>query len=194
LSITRGGLGVNFSGRAGELSLTAALEREAGERRRLVMLRDASGQTARLDFSAEPGTITIHSKSRNADPDWAGRQSPLALQLGNFLDQADSTEDDLAAILQTASFCAALAEAVRAAQRQALARPQDDEAVLTVLRELLAPHLARAGLLAPGDNQGLDHQVEKALAGDAALAGVVSAAGLSPQLLVGIPKSHTPGN
>lgn len=38
-----------------------------------------------LDFTVEPGTITIDGRAQNADPDWANAPSPLTKLLAAFL-------------------------------------------------------------------------------------------------------------
>jgi len=168
--IGRGGLSVCLRGRYGLAALTIEMAREAPARKRLICIRDDHGRQARLDFSVEPGTITIDGASQSADPGWNDRPSPLTLQLMDFL-RLEPGANDLDAIRTSTAFSAAAATMVRDAQRRWLAEnaSASDEYRLVAMRELLAPGLASAGLVRAGDNKGLETAAALALRGDTAL-------------------------
>ena len=168
--IERGGLSARLRGVCGGAALTVEMAREAPARQRWIRIRDGRGGEAMLDFSPEPGTITINGVPRDADPEWRQRLSPLTLQLLDFL-RLEQRARDLDEILSTTAFVTAAAGLTRAAQRRWLvAAPGSAGDRLVAARELLAPGLIAAGLAAPGDNNALEAAAQRALAGDPALA------------------------
>ena len=91
------GRGATFDVSAGTVAGTVSLERDAAARRRVLTLRTSAGATCSLEFSVEPGSITIDNKTSSGDPNWHGGPRPLATQLGHFI--AESTEASRAADL-----------------------------------------------------------------------------------------------
>jgi len=89
----------------------------------------------------------------------------LALQLRAFLQDPNLVEAELAELAEATLFTAGLADAVRAAQAAWLAEAPagDPAALLTAMRELIAPGLAQSGRWTPGDAHGLDDTARKAL-------------------------------
>jgi len=165
--IARGGLSVRLDGTCAAATLTIEMAREASGRDRSILLRDVDGREARLDFSTEPGIITVGGVSRDADPGWGGRLSPLTLQLLDFLRADSPREEDLAAILDTTAFSSAAATLVRQAQHALLKKGvASAEDRLVAAKELLAPKLIAAGLAPPGDNAALETAARRALADD----------------------------
>lgn len=157
----RGGLSVMLKGQWNGAALDVSLERQSARRERVVVVCDHKGREARLDFSTEPGVMTAASASRSADPDWSGRPSPLTRQLLDFIAtcRGPAIEADRDAVRYSTAFTTRAASLVRDAQKQwlhsadlAAAGPQDRQ---IAAREVLAPWLTEAGLVAPGDNGGL---------------------------------------
>ncbi len=92
------------------------LARNAAGRRRILQVR-AAGEMCELDFSTEPGTLSVGGTARDADPEWATCRRPLARMLAAFLAwSAGATRDprlDPAAGLR----CSQLVEELDAAYR-----------------------------------------------------------------------------
>lgn len=147
--------------------MTLCLARDSDRRERLVVVKARDGQEARLDFSTEPGTITIAGQSSSADPHWPRPQSPLALQLTAFLAAHGTDARACAGVADATAFTTMLAQHIRAAQAAWLASPSWDTAApdeqLVALRELLAPLLLDAGCWRSGDAAGLDALARTAL-------------------------------
>ncbi len=78
----RGGKSATFTLAAGSMKGSVTLERDSDRRRRMIQL----SAPAMLDFSDEPGTITIGAETITADADWATSPRPLARQLRYFLE------------------------------------------------------------------------------------------------------------
>jgi hypothetical protein len=79
---------------------SVTLERDGDRRRRIIQL-SAPGS---LDFSVEPGTMTIGAETLTADSDWANSPWPLARQLRYFLEcveQGKIAGDDETALLES---------------------------------------------------------------------------------------------
>lgn len=172
--IARGGLSVRLRGACGGAALVVDMARQAAARRRVVSVCDADGRKAQLDFSVEPGTITLDGVARDADPGWSARPSPLTLQILDFL-RLEPRASDPDGILSSTNFAASAAELVRMQQRRWLPQSGDAEYRLVAMRELLAPQVAATA--APGDTAALEDMAKRALAGDAAL---LRLAGLTP--------------
>jgi len=158
----RGGLSVVLKGQWNSVAFVVSLERQSIKRERVVVVRDQNGSEAELDFSTEPGVITIASVCRSADPDWSQRSSPLTQQLLNFIDTCTgpSVEADFEAVRYSTAFTVRAAELVRDAQRRWLRSPDRGEVEARerqiALREVLAPILTSAALVEPGDNASLE--------------------------------------
>lgn len=165
----RGGLAVTLAGRWNDIAFNCSLERDAACRERLVVLRDAQGREARLDFAAEPGTITVGSTSHNADSEWQERPSPLMEQILQFLATitGGSRPEDHDTIRMTTAFTVRSAELVRNAQRRWLRSPAAQNPTsperLIAMREVLAPWLVDAALVAAGDGLRLGALVQQAI-------------------------------
>jgi predicted dehydrogenase len=78
----RGGKSATFTLNAGAVKGTVILERDSSRRLRMIQL----SPPASLDFSVEPGTMTIGGETETADADWATSPGPLARQLRYFLE------------------------------------------------------------------------------------------------------------
>jgi predicted dehydrogenase len=96
----RGGKSATFTLAAGSFKGSITLERDSDRRRRMIQL----SALASLDFSVEPGTMTIGAETIMADPDWATSPGPLAHQLRYFLDcveEGKTAEADEIALLES---------------------------------------------------------------------------------------------
>jgi predicted dehydrogenase len=96
----RGGKSATFTLAAGSMKGTITLERDSDRRRRVIQL----SAPARLDFSVEPGTMTIGAETMTGDAEWATSPGPLARQLRHFLqcvEEGKAAEADEAALLES---------------------------------------------------------------------------------------------
>jgi hypothetical protein len=152
------GLSTDVRGHCDALQFSATLERGAGQRHRLLLLGNAKGNEATLDFSTEPGAMTIGGAATSADPDWTSRASPLTLQVQDFIFSPTAREDELAIITESTSFVAGLAAQIRQVQQAALESDWEAEPSqhLAMMREVIAPRAVAVRRLAAGDNAGLD--------------------------------------
>ena len=160
------GPSLKMSGHCNHLKFSAHLDRGGPQRERMLVLRNDEGGKATLDFSIEPGIMTVGGASANADPEWTVRPSPLTLQVRRFLDDQVALENELSAIRETTSFVARLAGKLRDTQQHILeaAIGSDPAYALTAMREVIAPRAVAEGRLAPGDNAALDALARAALA------------------------------
>ena len=96
----RSGKTVTFTLDAGNFRGSITLERDSDRRRRMIQL----SAPASLDFSVEPGTMTIGAETMMADPDWVTSPGPLARQLRYFLEcveERKTAEADEIALLES---------------------------------------------------------------------------------------------
>jgi predicted dehydrogenase len=96
----RGGKSATFTLAAGSLKGSITLERDSDRRRRMIQL----SAPASLDFSVEPGTMTIGAETMMADPDWATSPGPLARELRYFLEcveEGKTAEADETSLLES---------------------------------------------------------------------------------------------
>jgi predicted dehydrogenase len=82
--LNEGGARVEIRMQAGNLPCVLSLGRNASARRRVIVVRTAEDSLT-LDFSREPGHITIGGRSCNGDPFWDVAPRPLASMLQCFL-------------------------------------------------------------------------------------------------------------
>ncbi len=169
-NIERGGLAVAAQGSWNEIPLTLALEREGTNRIRRMVLKTRGSGNMILDFTREPGTISVDGFARDADPDWRQRASPLILQLQDFFAKAANGPQTRALedIQMVTDFTAGLAQAVRAAQKDWLASSSWPMANLdqktVAMRELIAPLLIEAGFWHSGKRDQLGTLARQAVA------------------------------
>lgn len=93
VAIRDGGSQVEIRMQAGNIPCIVSLARNAAERRRVVAVRTAQ-HSLKLDFSQEPGQITVHGESRAGDPLWNVQPRPLAAMLHCFLNCVTTQEID----------------------------------------------------------------------------------------------------
>jgi predicted dehydrogenase len=164
-----GGLAVRLKGWSNEAEIHVSLQRQAATRKRQITLSDGEGRSASLDFSAEPGAITVDQRCWDADPDWLRRRRPLARQLERFFELAHlpSSDSDIEAVRESTAFTCSASELVRRAQRRWLHSPSgriaDPNDRMVAVREILAPLLVKTGLVAAGDNEKLDAMTGRAM-------------------------------
>jgi hypothetical protein len=112
----------------GSSRATVLFGRRAAARKRSIKLAFSDGGTAQLDFTAEPGRITIDGAD-HPNLESCSRVGPLAVELRDFLDIVDCPQD-MSSSTQLASRClgsVSLAENVRE-------RLMEEEANAIVLR------------------------------------------------------------
>jgi len=96
----RGGKSATFTLAAGSMKGTIRLERDSDRRRRMIQL----SSPASLDFSVEPGTMTIGQETMTGDTEWATNRGPLVRQLRYYLqciEEGKTTEADETALLES---------------------------------------------------------------------------------------------
>ena len=137
------------------------LERDASERRRLLVVRSSSDESVAIDFSEEPGTIVATSGRFSGDADWGGNPRPLARQLAYFFSTETDAAADRRACLASVDFAETASTLLRDEQRAMLEAALRQNKRLGAdgryaLRELLAGKLIERGLARPGDNAAID--------------------------------------
>lgn len=71
--------------RCGETRVVAEFGRRAETRRRQVTLGFADGGSAELDFTSEPGSVTVDGRPQPSDPGWDASPRPLTAEITGFL-------------------------------------------------------------------------------------------------------------
>lgn len=84
VAVSRGGATATVTLQGGNTACIAELVRDSDARRRILRVEAEKG-AAELDFTVEPGTVTIGGNTTNADPEWLEKPRPLATELGYFL-------------------------------------------------------------------------------------------------------------
>jgi len=82
----RGGRGAQYSLAVDGIPCEIDLQRDVVVRRRRLVMELAGGTSLALDFTDEPGTITLGTQSCSGDPGWAHALRPVRRQLQAFLD------------------------------------------------------------------------------------------------------------
>jgi predicted dehydrogenase len=93
VAIRDGGSQVVIQMQAGDIPCIVSLARNAPERRRIVAVRTAQ-HSFELDFSQEPGQITVRGESLAGDPLWDIQPRPLTSMLQCFLNCVAIAESD----------------------------------------------------------------------------------------------------
>lgn len=83
---------VEFKTRSGEVPALTQISRRATSRARIVSVQFEDGGSAILDFTQEPGTITLNGAVQNADPCWGQGGTPLMIEVRTFLAAAEGRE------------------------------------------------------------------------------------------------------
>lgn len=89
----RGGAYVELELIGGGVRIKVILERNAECRQRLINVEATPGSMA-LDFTVEPGVMTLDGEKQNADPDWLHRPRPLAQMVQSFIQGAMGGQRD----------------------------------------------------------------------------------------------------
>jgi predicted dehydrogenase len=88
-SILNGGRKVSYEIRASDTFCKVLIEREALNRKRYISARLLNGETIEIDFTVEPGEISVRSEIICADSDWNTKTvRPIHRELEKFLNQA----------------------------------------------------------------------------------------------------------
>ena len=155
LDYTRGGARLLIKLLVGGTPCEIVLERHAPVRRRAI--RFEGDTAASLDFSAEPGTVSILGKAESADANWATRPRPMAALIDAFLAAARGGAPDprldVAIALRAAELIDLVASVYNSHRLQWLGAAlagdaHDDVDVAYALAELLQAHRAlSAGML-----------------------------------------------
>lgn len=69
----------------GDISVRAHISRRAPARSRCIEVEFNDGGAARLDFTVEPGKVSIDGHGFASDPDWGRTMTPLAAEVSSFL-------------------------------------------------------------------------------------------------------------
>ncbi|MEQ1863930.1 MAG: hypothetical protein ABL996_04685 [Micropepsaceae bacterium] len=115
------------------------------------------GGVATLDFTAEPGIVSIDGQAMSGDPDWAGQPTPLALEVSSFLAAASGRKRDWPGLAETV--IGSVAGAEEASDRLSVcdvrklasliagtANPASDPNIQALVIDNLAPELNAVGL------------------------------------------------
>ncbi len=117
VAVLRGGAQIDLQLAVNGVPCAVHMARDADHRARCIDVRTKQGRVV-LDFTVEPGTITIDGRSQIADPDWSSAPSPLTKLLAAFLTAVvGGPLDDRLAAAHGIAACA-LADAALALQRR----------------------------------------------------------------------------
>ncbi|HEX2825366.1 MAG TPA: Gfo/Idh/MocA family oxidoreductase [Burkholderiales bacterium] len=121
VTVARGGAAVGLDLRADDVPCTIFLERNTGERRRLVEVRARSGRVLQLDFSAEPAVIRDGERASAEPMPASDAERPLARMLATFLAAAAGAALDPRLSFETAVRACRLSDEVAVGYRRELA-------------------------------------------------------------------------
>lgn len=165
----RGGKRAEFEFVFSKIPCHVAIERDAPVRRRFLAVELLSGLKMAIDFTDEPGTITMGLETSSGDPEWERRSRPVSRQLQAFLSLIDQPSGEVSSV-RAAFGSVALAEdadtLLKGQQEAWLGRrsiADSDNDTIYAMRELASPRLHEAGDIRPGDRDALDRWIEEAL-------------------------------
>ena len=163
--IERGGRKVTLDLTYSGAPCRVILEREAEARRRLLAVELESGIEPCLDFTTEPGVITVGSRSMSGDPDWNDTVKPVRRLLQSFLSMLalplpePLVDEHLRRVgVSTVALAEECDAALKAQQRLWLSRCSKSQAsddITYAISELGAPKWFDAAQIAPGDPAAL---------------------------------------
>lgn len=147
----------------GEAPISAFIDRRAAGRRRFISIAFADGRRADLDFTIEPGTITLDGTIMPSDPDWGHRPTPLAAALMGFLRAVampqlrSSWSCSAVNALESVSSTVAAADLLKRREIELMSSKlskvsQADASCAQLLIDNLYPELAAAGAQVPYEN------------------------------------------
>lgn len=160
--VQRGGRVAEFEIGWMDVVCKVVLEREAGERRRFLSVELASGTTLALDFTSEPGTVTLADKTISADPDWNDVEKPVLRQLKAFLAQLSgrgSDSDFCPQVIGSVSLAEEADSFLKCCQMMWLQSEEvisSEEDIVYAVRELCCSQLYATGQIHPGDRVALN--------------------------------------
>lgn len=148
-------------------SSRVVIERDAQARRRCLAVEFTSGWQLTIDFSTEPGTITLGSDTFCGDPDWDRAARPVLRQLQAFLallgqptGEASLFEASIGSVVLAESSDALLKQHQRSwLATQPISSVDDD--VAYAICEIASPELYRMEKILPGDRKALTARVEE---------------------------------
>jgi hypothetical protein len=161
---------------AGRAEASAVLSRRAGGRVRLVEVKLRDGRVLSLDFSVEPGVLSVDGTEAVFESGWDSAPRPLAASVGSFLEVVARPERSdrwpLAAQFCRQHVAGALAalDLARASEARLVARhlaagsPAVPEKIAAILVDNLAPELADMGLSAEARRCSTDRAAALSLA------------------------------
>ncbi len=170
-----GGLAARLALDYGPHPVEVSLSRVASEARRALEIQTVNGHRFVLDFTREPGTITVDGRRLPPDHLWESVLRPLPSEIACFLDEIDR---DVGALPLLAKETLHIVEATEAAglkarEKQAELLRQEligeyplapAPAAITALREHLSRPLLEAGFIAsPKDEEALARWTRLAL-------------------------------
>jgi predicted dehydrogenase len=97
----RGGRGAIFEFKFNGIQCHVAVQREAQMRCRHLAIEFTSGQELAIDFTSEPGEITLGPDTICGDPHWAETERPLLKQWKNFFARLGQSADNTSSFLQS---------------------------------------------------------------------------------------------
>lgn len=167
--IERGGRFASFGCTLNALPGRITLERDAARRNRVLSVESDAGSDLRLDFTVEPGTVSIGTDTVSGDENWDHAPRPLERQVAYFIAALSGTTSNTDA--------AACRESVALAERAAILLKEQQAAWLRhasrerpfdcdrryALQELVADDLFDLGLVAPGDRPGFERTIDDAI-------------------------------
>jgi len=165
--IARGGRRATFDIRFSDVDCEVLIEREAPARCRRLWITTASGSGAAIDFTIEPGTISVNTCRFSGDDDWAHSARPIRRHLEVFLAALNTPwlqlgPDEKRAGLASVKFAEVADCLLKQAQRKWLAgcsllNRSDD--VYYAFRDLAATKIYSTFGLSAGNGEALDGQV-----------------------------------
>ena len=163
--IRQGGRCVEFFVEVLGIHYCIDLRREAKNRSRIVEVEFIDGDSMRLDFSLEPGTIFIGSQEISADPDWeSSSEKPIRRLLQSFLSQTPGVKTDytdetsLVELLQKAD---GILKVEQLSSLNFKLEELEKNDVVYAISEIIAEKLFSKALVVPGDHEGFRREGQK---------------------------------
>jgi predicted dehydrogenase len=175
---------------AEDLAISAHIGRRSPNRARRIELKFRDGGTAAIDFTIEPGSLSLDGQEAPGDPTWGHAPSPLSAEVAGFLaavnDRSLATDLPCLAgeVLDSVRGAEAATAKLAAAAVRRLAQsmpgtqfPTEDPGVCSLLIDNLAPELGSVGVRIADPAQCamlVQSAVSQLSGGGASMDGVVS--------------------